>query len=875
MSLTPRTVLDQYEILSTLGAGGMGEVYRARDLRLNRDVAIKVLHDFSSDDPNRLSRFEQEARAAAALNHPNILAVYEMGTYEGVPYLVSELLDGETLRERLKRGPLPLRKVIDSGVQIARGLAAAHEKGIVHRDLKPENLFLTRDGQVKILDFGLARVLHSDKKASNSKIAAADSTEPGVVMGTASYMSPEQVRGEPADHRSDIFAFSAIIYEMLAGKRVFLRPTTIETMSAILNEDSQSLLELVPTAPMALQKVIHRGLEKNPEQRFQSASDLAFALEALSDATLMTHPVQAMAVGKPSRVFSRLIAGALALVLLLAIVDHFWLRPSPVPYVDHYVQLTHDGLQKSLIGTDGSRIYMTLINSGVQDVAAIQPSGGVESQIPMPSPSMVPVDVSPDGSSFLIVDGNGFPAVGPLWSLSVFGGSPRRLANTIGDVAAWSPDGKSLAYSNGGDAYLARADGTDSRKLWTMKVLISDLVWSPDGSRLRFGTSDFSQSGIGGTGIGQQAIWEIAADGSNPHRLLEGWHNPPDECCGRWTANGKYFVFQSQGQIWALPKEGGFLHSKVQPIQLTSSPMSLHSPLPSRDGKKIYVVGRTYRGELESYDVKSHIFQPFLFGISAEFVEFSKDGQWAAYVSYPEGELWKCKSDGSQRTQLTFPPFKPILPRWSPDGKTIVFFSFPVSSTQPGRIYTIPADGGTPNELMPGDPHNQQDPTWSPDGSRIAFGGDANDAAVTSGTPAIHVLNLSTRKISDIPGSQGLYSPRWSPDGRYLAAMSADSQTVLIYDFQSSKWTELAKGTFGWLAWSKDSKFIYLKDFAGKGAVARIEIADHKMEKVADLTNFADTGQAGGSLTLSPDDSPLLLRDTGTQDIYSLDWTEP
>lgn len=875
MPLNPRTILDQYEILSNLGAGGMGEVYRARDLRLNREVAIKVLHDFSSDDPNRLRRFEQEARAAAALNHPNILAVYEMGTFEGVPYLVSELLEGETLRERIKRGPLPLRKVIDCGVQIARGLAAAHEKGIIHRDLKPENLFLTKDGQVKILDFGLARVVPSSKKSGGAKIAVADTTEPGVVLGTASYMSPEQVRGETADHRSDIFAFSAILYEMLTGKRAFLQPTSIETMSAILNEDPPSLLELVPASPIALQKVIHRGLEKNPEQRFQSASDLAFALDALSDATLMTHPVQALKAGKPRQDFSRILIGALAVVLVLAIIDHFWLRPSPAPHVGHYVQLTHDGLQKSLIGRDGSRLYLTLINSGIQDVAAIQLSGGEQSQIAMPSPSMVPVDVSPDGSSFLVVDGHGFPAVGTLWSLPVFGGSPRRLANAIGDVAAWSPDGKSLAYANGGDIFLANADGTDPRKLWTMKVLISDLVWSPNGSHLRFGTSDFSQSGIGGTGIGMQGIWEVTADGSNPHRLLAGWHNPPDECCGRWTANGNYYVFQSQGQIWALPRESGLLHSHAQPIQLTSSPMSLHSPLPGKDGKKLYVVGRSYRGELESYDVKSHIFQPFLFGISAEFVEFSKDGQWAAYVSYPEGALWKCRVDGSQRTQLTFPPYKPILPRWSPDGKTIVFFSFPLSSTQPGRIYTIPADGGTPSELMSGNMQNQQDPTWSPDGSKIAFGGDANDAVVSSGSAAIHILNLSTRQISDIPGSQGLYSPRWSPDGRDLAAMSADSGTIQIFDFQGRKWTQLAKGTFGWIEWSNDSNYVYLKDFAGKGSVDRIHIADQKMERVADLTNFADTGQAGGSLSLSPDDSPLLLRDTGTQDIYSLDWTGP
>ncbi|HLY40095.1 MAG TPA: protein kinase [Terracidiphilus sp.] len=874
MALNPRTVLDHYEILSPLGAGGMGEVYRALDLRLNREVAIKVLHDFSSDDQNRLLRFEQEARAAAALNHPNILAVYQLGKYEGSPYLVSELLEGETLRERLKRGPLSLRKSIECGTQIARGLAAAHEKGIIHRDLKPENLFLAKDGQVKILDFGLARMRQPDQKTSPSP-RLIDSTQPGVVMGTASYMSPEQARGEVADHRSDIFAFSAILYEMLSGKRAFQRPTSVETMTAILNEEPAPILEIAPSTPMGLQKVINRGLEKNPEQRFQSASDLAFALEALGDATLVTHPVQAIKPSRTMRPLSTLLVGIFGTVAALAIIDYFWLRPSPPPRVDHYVQLTHDGLQKSLIDSDGARIYLTLINSGIQDVAAIQIAGGGQSPIPMPSPSMVPVEISHDGSSFIVVDGHGFPAVGSLWSLPVFGGSPRRLAETIGDDAAWSPDGQTLVFANGGDIYLAKADGSTPRKLWTMNYLVSGLVWSPDGSHLRFGTSDFSQSGVGGTGIGQQGMWEIAADGSNPHRLFAGWHNPPDECCGKWTADGKYFVFQSQGQIWAQPREGGLFRSHPEPVQLTSSPMDLHSPLPSKDGKKLYIVGRSYRGELESFDAKTKQFVPFLHGISVEFVAFSSDEQWVAYVSYPEGSLWKSKADGSDARQLTFPPYKPVLPRWSPDGKNILFFSFPASSTQPGKMYTIPADGGTPAELLPDDRHNEQDATWSPDGLKIVFGGVASDVAASPGSLAIHVVDVATHKVSDVPGSQGLYSPRWSPNGHFLAAMTTDSRTILIYDFTTQKWTELAKGTFGWIEWSRDSKSIYLKDFAGKGAVDRIQISDHTLERIADLMNFVDTGQAGGSLSLGPNDAPLLLRDTGTQDVYSLDWINP
>ena len=290
VGLTKGTRLGEYEVQSLLGSGGMGEVYRARDLRLRRDVAIKVLPAFVSTNRERLQRFEQEALATAALNHPNILAVFQMGTHEGAPYLVSELLEGETLREQLKRGRLALRKAIDFGIQIAHGLAAAHEKGIVHRDLKPENLFVTKDGRVKILDFGLAKLTQAKDPAGVAPTLV-EATEAGVVMGTVGYMSPEQVRGQAADPRSDIFAFGAILYEMVTGKQTFHKPTSAETMTAILNEEPPSISQIAPNTPPGLQRVVHRCLEKDPEQRFHSAHDLAFALEALSDSAI-TSPHQ-------------------------------------------------------------------------------------------------------------------------------------------------------------------------------------------------------------------------------------------------------------------------------------------------------------------------------------------------------------------------------------------------------------------------------------------------------------------------------------------------------------------------------------------------------------------------------------------------------
>src|SRR5438105_1904264 len=283
MTIDAGTKLGRYEIRSKIGAGGMGEVYRARDEKLNRDVAIKVLPILLSQDQDRLRRFEQEAQAAGALNHPNILAVHDVGMHDGAPYIVSELLEGEELREQLNDGSLPQRKALDYAQQIAQGLAAAHEQGITHRDLKPENLFVTTDGRVKILDFGLAKLRPLRNESVSSEIDTRKQiTDPGTVMGTVGYMSPEQVRGHEADHRSDIFSFGSILYEMLSGQRAFRRETMAETMTAILKEEPPELSETNAKISLPLEKIVRRCLEKKPEGRFHSASDLAFALEALS-----------------------------------------------------------------------------------------------------------------------------------------------------------------------------------------------------------------------------------------------------------------------------------------------------------------------------------------------------------------------------------------------------------------------------------------------------------------------------------------------------------------------------------------------------------------------------------------------------------------
>ena len=858
LELGPGVRIDSYTFLSPIGVGGMGEVYLARDTRLGREVAIKVLPESYSADRERLIRFEQEARAAAALNHPNILAVYQLGTFEGAPYLVSELLEGETLRERLGRGPISFHKAIDYGVQVARGLAAAHEKGIVHRDLKPENVFLTKDGRVKILDFGLAKLVEVKNEASLNDAEHADiaETKPGVILGTSGYMAPEQVRGDETDHRADIFAFGSILREMVTGKRTFERRTSADTMVAILNEEPPAVSEIVPSLSPALQKVVQRCLEKNREQRFQSASDLGFALEALSDSSMSYSTGRTQISVQRGAIWTAL---AVAALVVGALIGYLWTRPVAAPKVANYTQLTHDGQPKSLLGTDGGRLYVGLGEFPFREAREMPVSGGEMRTIPMPSPKAVPVSLSPDGQYLLVVDGEGVPPSGSLWRVPVTAGSPRRLGDTSGETGAWSPDGKKLTFARLHDVFLANGDGTESHKLGSVEGSVNSIEWSPDGQHLRLDVS---------ATLGQHQFYDMSADGKTIHPLLAGWHRPPDECCGRWTPDGEAFVFQSNGQIWMLPEKGS-LPWKPRPLQLTSSPMSLSTPIPAPDGKRLYVVGEVFRGELMRYDMKTEQFVPFLAAISAEYTDFSRNGEWVAYVTYPEGTLWRSKVDGSQRMQLTFPPMYPMLPRWSPDGKEILFFEFGRDS-KPSRIYTISPDGGNAREMIPVDRGEQADPNWSSDGGKIVFAGNTSDTG-----SVIRVYELATDKLSTVPGSQGMFSPRWSPDGQSIAAFPADSSKLKLFDFQTQRWRELAHGSFGWLNWSHDGQYLYILDQSGSGAVLRVRVSDHKVERVVDLADFKTTGRYRGSLSLAPDGSPLLLRQAGTHNVYAIDLIKP
>jgi eukaryotic-like serine/threonine-protein kinase len=891
--------ISHYRGLEKIGGGGMGVVYKAEDTRLGRFVALKFLPDSFSSDSVALERFRREARAASALNHPNICTIYEIDEERGHSFIAMEFLDGETLKHLIQKGPLPIDRVIEIAIEVADALEAAHEKGIIHRDIKPANIFVTKRGNAKVLDFGLAKMLPIKELAGGAEDSFRQHLTDGLgsALGTAAYMSPEQALGKPVDTRTDLFSFGILLYEICTGLAPFPGDTTGELLIAIVQQVQITPAQLNPDVPEGLARIIDRCLEKDRELRYQHASEIRANLKRLqrNSAEVLDAPSShsqrepsrqassaPQTLERPSRSVMRFpsagsqlkaesairrqwlppIAG---LLIVAAGLPIFLLtRPVFVPKVSNYVQLTHDGKPKGLVGTDGSRLYLGIVKPGTSSASVgttqVSISGGDLVRIPAVSNTILPLDVSEDGADLLVKDNQGTDFTGQLWRLPILGGSPRRLGALVGQDAAWSPDGRLLVYAKGRELFLAKSDGTESRKLVSAAGRGFYPAWSLAGNKLRFTVIDDKTDA--------NSLWEVSAQGTDLHQLFPGWHNPPDECCGKWTADGKYFVFQSQGQIWALSEKRTFLHQATrEPIQLTSSPLGLFTPLPSKDGKKLLVVGRTYRGELDRGESKSGQFTPFLSGISADSVVFSKGGQWVAYVSYPQGILWRSKPDGSQKIQLSSPPLVAGWPRWSPDGKQIAFFDYSVG--KPGRTYLVSADGGSPQQLLPEDPDSQRDPDWSPGGDKIIFGG------VPAENSGIRVLDLNTHQVSRLPGSRGLYSPRWSPDGRYIVAMPADSLSLVLFDFQTQKWSQLAKVRAGFPNWSRDGQYVYFLRWLDSPAVLRVRITDRKVEQVWDLTNLPTTGNIGPWLGLDPDDSPLVLKDIGTQDIYALDWQEP
>jgi serine/threonine protein kinase len=775
MPLAAGTQLGPYEILAPLGAGGMGEVYRARDPRLQRDVAIKILPAFVSRDPDRLRRFEQEARATGALNHPNIVAVFDVGTYDGIPYLVTELLEGASLKTRLMAGPIPSRKATEYGVQIAHGLAAAHDKGIVHRDLKPDNIFICRDGRSKILDFGLAKLTAPEAgDATVTNLGAIDHTGSGVVLGTAGYMSPEQVRGEKADSRSDIFSFGVVLYEALTGERAFAGATAADRASAILKEDPPDLRADGQNVSPALARIVHRCLEKSPQERFESARDLAFHLETLSsdsysDSLKASNPVL------PRRSSETWFMAAVA---ILALCAAGWLyrdrvqgsKPRPVTFL----RLTDfAGLEESpAFSPDGKSVVFVSDSSGSRQIFIRLLAGGPPLQITHDAGAHLEPRWSQDSASVVYYtpppEGD---AQGTLWEVSALGGPPRRLESglsgadvshdgkrltffRLGDrqmqlVACdrdgsnarvvmhvpvsfsyrkprWSPDDRSIAFLHSrenwaDDVYVVPTEGGDPKQISDDNTLMSGLAWLSDGSILYS-----SARGSTALYLPTMHLWRISALEGTPQQVTfgeSGDESPDVDRDGRIVVSRKHMQFD----IWKFPIDGDPAENVRRAVRITHQTGQVQTPTLSPDDQKMaYLSDNGGHGNLWVMNLTTGDTRQITFERSSTKIMgvpiWSPDGSYITFATNQPHLMGRgvgyslVRPDGSGLRSLIQ---EGAWAAWSGDSKWLYYAdSSPVRPTGGFRLLKSKVDGG-PAVVVRTD--NARGPALAPDGSALYY----------------------------------------------------------------------------------------------------------------------------------------------------------
>lgn len=763
MTLVPGTRIDRYEIRTQIGAGGMGEVYRAHDQKLNRDVAIKVLPASLSQDADRLRRFEQEAQAAGALNHPNILAVYDVGAHDGSPYIVAELLDGGELREQLNDGAIPARKAIDYAQQVAKGLAAAHARGIIHRDLKPENIFVTTDGRVKILDFGLAKLRPQRSESGSSEIDTRKQiTDPGTVMGTVGYMAPEQVRGKAADPRSDIFAFGAILYEMLSGRRAFKRETGAETMTAILKEEPPELPQTTPNSSPGLERVVRRCLEKEPEQRFQSASDLAFAIEALSGSTGAAPAVAAKKRGVPWRA----VAGVALVALAASLAALNWTaRQSATNPKLQKLTFKRGMIQRAHFSSDGQGvIYAAAWDGGSYALYSLR-LGSLESR-PLGQEQTLILGGSQKGDLAVLLADRG--ALGSMMSRGTLarmpqeGGAPREILEDVLD-ADMSPDGQQFV--------VVRQSGTRQRLefpvghvLYETDGQITNPRISPRGDKIAFHDHPLVRDDRGFIAVSDLE--------TNVKRLTPEWSSEQGLA---WSPSGDelWFCGSVKGEARAL--YGVTLSGKMRLIWRATGPLKIFDV--AGDGRMLIAVD-DLRGEVWASQPEQPADRNLTWLDWAGIPLLNSDGRVLFFSESGEGSgpnytVFMRKTDGSPAVPLG--EGRPVCV--SHNGKWLLS-QLP---SQQNKLLVLPTGAGEPRSLVLDNlVLSEPQCIWLPNDDGLYV------AAQESGHAA-RTYKVMLDGSKPVPVTEEGYSGAMlSPDGRTLVVKDPQEQ-LLLYDIPSQK----------------------------------------------------------------------------------------
>jgi Tol biopolymer transport system component/serine/threonine protein kinase len=825
MALSPGARLGSYEILGAIGAGGMGEVYRARDPRLGRDVAIKILSAELSADPAALARFEREATSVAKLSHPNVLSIFELASDNGTAFVVTELVDGETLRARLEAGPLAARRAVNYGLQIARGMGAAHARGIVHRDLKPENVMITRDDLVKILDFGLAKSVQSVE--ADVTIGPDLKTGAGMVLGTFGYMAPEQARGQNVDHRADIFAFGALTYEMLSGQRAFSGETAADTMTAVLTKDPPDLdVARLAIAP-GLERIVRRCLEKTPDLRFQSANDLAFALETLS--TVSTSSAAAVSDVGPAR--RREIAwlpwAVAALALLTSAVSIGLGRSKGAPDArwNHFTRVSEMAGEETApsLSPDGSVVIYSARGNGGRDIYSQRVGGRNATPIVNdPARDEAGPAFSPDGSLIAFHESD---ATGGIFVAGATGESVRRLTN-VGFDPSWSADGTRIAFTTEeivdpvsrqleSTLHVVGIDGSPPRRV--IEGDAAQAAWSPSGGRIVYWSNT----------DGQRDIYTVAADGGTRLAVTE---DAAIDWSPVWSTDGRFIYFASDRGgamiLWRIAIDESSGRPGGTPEAVTAGVQaSAELPRFSKDGTRL-----AFRSRVASVNPVAIPFDPVSLAAGSPTIldsrhharvpsDISADGRQIAYFSIGETQedIFVGPPDGSMR-RVTDDPFRDRAPVFTPDGRSIVFYS---NRDGHWAAWMVAVDGGGLRKLT-SDGSSAIYPQVSPTGDALAFTGRFGRAMFS-----MPLGSTPSPTASELPGTavgDELFSATaWSPDGARLAGIlqpeSGRPSGVGVYALAEARTVKVADDETYAVKWLADSRRVVYFTQGGSGLV--------------------------------------------------------